>query len=147
MRKFVNSGLIIGKAKALREFYTWAHLRNERDDQMALATYMNLFPYRMKCDIDALLLHTSGFGKMGGLNNVITQSQDSPTFAELFGRGAFFLHVHNHGFPGQKIIYDAVKHMLEYGACSTLLNTPYGATEDMCEWLSLIHISEPTRPY
>lgn len=134
IRRFVNGGLLIGKAKALREFYTWAHLRREIDDQSALGIYMNLFPDRMKCDTDALLLHTSGFGKAAGLNNVKTQRQDSPTFAELFGRAAFFLHIHNHGYAGQKLMYDTVRQILDLGVSADKLNKPYGATEELCEW-------------
>lgn len=134
LRRFVNGGLLIGKAKALREFYTWAYLRHEIDDQSALGIYMNEFPDRMKCDTEALLIHTSGFGKSCGLYNVKTQRQDSPTLAELFGRGCFFLHVHNHGFAGQKLIYDTVRQVLDLGACSAKLNILYGVTEEMCDW-------------
>jgi hypothetical protein len=110
-RKYVNAGLICGKAKELIQFYLFA-LKYD-DDQKALGIYMNTFPEKVVADIDAKILHTSGFGVNGGFQNRY-QIRDSPSISELLGRDSFFLHLPGEAnIKGQKFVYDMVKTILK----------------------------------
>jgi hypothetical protein len=112
IRKYVNSGLIAGKAKDILDFLEWTLASEWKDDQIALCDYTNTFPDRVAVDIDATLLHTSGFGVNIGLNSK-KQWYDSPSLAELSGRLNFFLHLPGITESiGQKKIYDTVKHLI-----------------------------------
>lgn len=118
LRKFVNSGLLCGKVSALKRFYTWVLEKGETNDQLALGKFMNVFPELVYADIDAELLHSSLSGINGGVLLLAQQKQDSPTFAELFGRGSFFLHIpgQTNETTGQNAIYKYIKTMLDAGA-------------------------------
>ena len=124
-RKFVNSGLIAGRVHALRQWLSWTILNDYDDDQLALCNYMNTFPERVAADADALLLHTSTFGVNAGLQCIHIQSKDSPTLAELYGRGAFFIHIPGTRNPGQKTLYDSVCSLLESGFSDISLRKGY----------------------
>jgi len=124
-RKFVNSGLIAGRAIHLRHFLGWALDNLFKDDQFALGCYMNTFPERVAADYDALLLHTTTFGVNAAIQSIHIQKHDSPTFAEFFGRGAFFLHIAGLGGKGQIVIYKYVKLMIDEGARCSLLSDAY----------------------
>lgn len=121
LRKFVNGGLLSGKVSAIKKFYSWAHDNKEKDDQIALANYMNTFPTEVYADDKAELLHTSVFGFYGGILSYKNQIQDSPTFAELFGHGAFFLHIPGLGDDGQKAMYKYAKVILDLGASASVI--------------------------
>jgi len=121
LRKFVNDGLICGKVSSIRKFYSWANNNKEKDDQIALANYMNTFPTEMYADDTAELFHNSAFGYYGGILSYKNQIQDSPTFAELFGHGAFFLHIPCLSDDGQKAIYKYAKVMLDLGASPSVI--------------------------
>jgi hypothetical protein len=124
-RRFVNNGLVCGTVAALRDFLAWALDNKYTDDQFAMGNYMNTFPDRVAADCDARLLHTSVFGVNAGLQCAPKQSADSPTFAELFGRGAFFLHLSDKRYAGVGVVYDFVKAVLEKGASDALLRKSY----------------------
>ena len=113
LRKFVNSGLIAGRAGALYAMWTWIIENNYKDDQLGVAMYMNAFPQRVALDTDAIILHTSSYGIEGGVYHIHKQKLDAPTFAELFGCGAFFLHIPGLRLKGQQFIYDCVKRHLQ----------------------------------
>jgi hypothetical protein len=113
LRKFVNSGLIAGRASALHEMWSWIIENNYKDDQLGIAMYMNAFPQKVALDVDAIVLHSSTYGVEGGIYHIHQQKQDSPTFAELFGCGAFFLHIPGLRLKGQQFIYDCVRRHLE----------------------------------
>jgi hypothetical protein len=75
---------------------------------------MNMFPEKIAADVNAELLHTSGFAINCGTLNLKVQIQDSPTLGELLGAGAFFLHIPGHEISkGQKFLYDTVVKMLK----------------------------------
>jgi hypothetical protein len=131
-RKFVNNGLTTGRAKALKECLTWIIDNNYTDDQFGIGNYMNAFPDRVAADINADILHTTNFGVNGGIRSIHIQKHDSPTFAELFGRGAFFLHIAGIGGKGQNVVYNFVCTMLDAGSCDSLLRDSYGYSEP--EW-------------
>jgi len=116
LRKFVNAGLICGRAGALRKFYTYAVNKGYLDDQIVLGRYINEYPTEIFADTEAELLHTTIFGLNAGLRSLEHQRQDSPTFAELFGRSAFFLHMPGLANEGSKTVYKFVKSMLLLGA-------------------------------
>jgi hypothetical protein len=132
IRKYVNSGLMAGKVKALKQCLKWLINNNYTDDQFAVGNYMNMFPDRIAVDIDAILLHSSTFAVNSGIQSIHIQKHDSPTFAELFGRGAFFLHLPGLHIKGQSIIYKYVCTMIEAGASDTELRKPYKFNEP--EW-------------
>lgn len=105
-RKFVNAGLICGTAKELSSYYKFCINGGFEDDQLALGYYVNKNPEKVFCDYEASLLHTSTFGLLAGHSAPEFQNKDSPTFAEIFGRGAFFIHVPGIvNIFGQKIVY------------------------------------------
>jgi len=130
VRKYVNSGLIAGKVANILEFFNYSIEKEFKDDQVAFGTFMNEYPEKVYGDQDATILHTTTFGKGGGLENCLLQKHDSPTFAELFGRAAFFLHVPGVTNKGQAVIYDFIKFCILNGASSKKLNTLY----DIPEW-------------
>jgi hypothetical protein len=114
IRKFVNSGLIAGKANALRHMWQWIIDQKIIDDQLGVGMYMNAFPMNIKLDCDAELLHSSTFGINGGVYSIHQQKHDAPSYSELFGCGAFFLHIPgNRTFKGQRLLYEVVKKHLE----------------------------------
>lgn len=117
LRKFANSGLLCGKVSAVKKFYAWAATQ----DEALIGNYMNAFPSAVGADDAAELFHTSVFGYHDGLLSVQAQKQDSVTFAELFGRGAFFIKIPNVGDSGQKTMYKFVKTVLALGASTHLL--------------------------
>ena len=131
-RKFVNGGLVAGKASAVLNWLQWSIDNKFTDDQLALGNYMNNFPQRCGIDTSAILLHTTVFGVNAGIQSIHLQKIDSPTFAELFGRGAFFLHIPGCHMKGQAIVYNYVKTMIEAGACDATLSEPYKYKEP--EW-------------
>jgi len=128
-RKFVNSGLIAGEAKAVLAFLEWSIRGKFTDDQYALCSYVNTFPAKIALDVEAAVLHTTTFGVNAGIQSIHVQKNDSPTFAELFGRGAFFLHVPGMKNKGQKLIYDSLVKTLDGGIGHTAITAPYGYAE------------------
>jgi hypothetical protein len=125
MRKFVCAGLIAGRAGSLYEMYNWILENNYTDDQLGVAMYVRKFPERIKLDHDAIVLHSSTYGVNGGTYHIHYQKQDAPTFAELFGTGAFFLHIPGLCYKGQKYIYNAIKNILKEHDSDALLKV-YG---------------------
>jgi hypothetical protein len=109
IRKFVNSGLIAGKASHLKLMWAWIIDKGFDDDQLGVGSYMNTFPHRIRLDYDAELLHTTTFGVNAGIQRIHYQKIDSPSFAELNGIGSFFLHIPgiNHS-KGQMKLYNLV---------------------------------------
>lgn len=132
IRKYVNSGLMAGKASALKHCLSWIIDNKFTDDQLGLGNYMITFPERVAADIDASLLHTTTFGVNAGIQSIHVQKHDSPTFAEFFGRAAFFLHIPGMKGTGQCVIYNYVKTMVNTGASNDILCEPYKYKEP--EW-------------
>lgn len=128
-RRYVNNGLVAGKAKALKEFMDWIIEHTFQEDQLGLGNYVDRFPERAALDVDAELLHTTTFGVNAGILSIHVQKHDSPTFAEFFGRGAFFLHIPGIQNKGQAVIYEYVKKMIDAGARCTLLSGAYNYKE------------------
>jgi hypothetical protein len=107
-RKFVNAGLMCGQVNNLIEILTYAINNNFTDDQKALGDFMNKYPEKIVADVDAKILHTSGFGVLGGYQ-VNHQLSDSPNLGEILGRGAYFLHIAGCSLlKGQKEVYNIV---------------------------------------
>ena len=131
-RKYANNGLVAGRAKALKTYFDWVFENKYTDDQLALGLYINKYPDLVGLDINANLLHSSTFGVNAGIQSIHIQKQDSPTFAELFGRAAFFLHVPGCNGKGQAVVYEYVKRMVDAGASDAHLSAPYKYKEP--EW-------------
>jgi len=131
-RKFVNNGLVAGRVKALKELYDWVILNKFTDDQLGLGHYVNTFPERVALDIEADILHTSTFAVNAGILNIHIQKHDSPTLAEFYGRGAFFLHMPGNRNPGQGIIYGLVKQIVNMNIGCKILSSSYKYAEP--EW-------------
>lgn len=114
LRKFVCAGLMAGRAGALYDMWDWMLTNNYIDDQLGAAMYIRTFPEKVKLDLDAILLHSSEYGLDAGIYHIHMQKQDSPTLAELFGTGAFFLHIPGSGcYKGQKYVYNSIKNILQ----------------------------------
>jgi GR25 family glycosyltransferase involved in LPS biosynthesis len=124
-RKFVNAGLIAGKAGALSDMLNWIIDKGFTDDQLGIGSYMNTFPEKVAADYEAQMLHSSTFGCFAGIQDVRIQATDSPTFAELFGRSAFFLHIPGLHLKGQKLVYEQVKKMIQGGVCASMITSLY----------------------
>jgi len=132
-RKYVNAGLIAGKVSNLLEQIMWQLefcINNKKtDDQLALTHYINTFPEKVVLDYDASILHTSTFGVNAGIQNVHIQKIDSPSFAEFYGRSAFFLHIPGTSNKGQKEIYEISWKFIQLGVCSKALLDLYNYKE------------------
>lgn len=118
-RKYVNAGLIAGKASALVKMYNWmletGTANRIADDQVLMGMYVNAFPSKIAMDSEAELLHTSTFGASAGLMTY-SQQYDSPSIAEILGRRAFFLHLPGAGMgSGNGLIYDIVCKIIDEG--------------------------------
>lgn len=141
-RQFINAGLLCGKAKALRAFYAWALEKGFVDDQLALGSYALAYPDRILCDHEAKLLHTTNFGVNAGIQSIKKQARDSPSFAEMYGRGAFFLHIPGCVNKGQKEVYESVKRLVQSGVSDAQIRTPYGFPEPT--WNETFLVAPPT---
>jgi hypothetical protein len=133
IRRFVNAGLIAGKAGALVQMYLWmvtTGLDNKMyDDQVLMGKYINAHPEAVQFDIDAEMLHTSGFGASCGYISRF-QQYDSPSIAEILGRRAFFLHIPG-AIEGQgnKIVYDMVSLLIDKGYTNQMMLDTYTISE------------------
>jgi GR25 family glycosyltransferase involved in LPS biosynthesis len=108
-RKYLNSGLIIGKAKHLRKSFKWILDNNITDDQLGFSMYTNKFPDLVHLDYDAFVLHTMTSNICGSLYNNNIQKLDTLTFNELLGFSNYFLHIPGNGVSkGQEYIYNIV---------------------------------------
>lgn len=133
-RKYVNSGLIAGKAIDLLKMYEWQlHKGKESkitDDQVLMGIFMNENPIGIEIDIDAKLLHTSVFGPTCGYLNSF-QPKDAPTFAEIMGRSAFFLHIPGAGMQlGNQVIYEMASLLIDHGYNNDKLLEMYKISEE-----------------
>lgn len=112
-RKYINSGLLCGYAKDVLSLYTWGIENDFADDQKAAGAYANAFPEKIHLDMNADLLHSCTSGVNFGLHSH-AQVMDSPSFGELFGQSAYFLHIP--GFNcggGQPLLYNLVYDVLQ----------------------------------
>jgi hypothetical protein len=128
-RKYVNSGLIAGKACMLKDAVKWIIDNDYTDDQLGFSNYINKYPEFVCLDTNATILHTSGFGVYGGLYNTSVQNNDSPTFAELFGRTSYFLHIPGQNLKGQYVIYKTITNLVLYGIGDDILKKDYNFIE------------------
>jgi hypothetical protein len=124
-RPYVNAGLICGYVHAILQYLNWFIESPHTDDQKALGEYMNLYPTRVIADTRAELLHTTNCGINGGAQDVQLQAKDSPSFSELCGRGAYFLHIPNGVSKGQSYVYEQVCKMLQSGINESSANALY----------------------
>jgi hypothetical protein len=129
LRKFVNGGLLAGRVGEIRKWLSWTIDNKFLNDQLALGIYMNTFPDRIAADIDAILLHSSTFGVNAGIQEIHIQKNDSPTLAEVFGRGAFFLHIPGCTSKGQKKVYTTVCKLIDMDVCDKTMNLEYSFKE------------------
>ncbi len=129
---------MIGTVRAFKTMYAWMFERKFTDDQLALGSYMNTFPDRVAADHTTVLSHTTVFGVNAGLQDIPLQAADAPSFAEFFGRAAFFLHipgVKDTHTTGQGIIYNHVVSMIRGGANDITLRRPYPHPEPDWNWV------------
>lgn len=129
-RKYVNNGLVAGKVSKLIELMQYGIDNKYIDDQFSLGSFVNTHPAGVGVDTEADVFHTSCFGAFSGIKDINLQKTDSPTFAELFGRAAFFLHIPGmEQIKGAKVIYRTVKALIESGIHDTLLREGYEYSE------------------
>lgn len=133
IRRFVNAGLISGKAAALVKMYEWMVKtgvdESMTDDQVLMGKFINAHPTEVQFDIEAEMLHTCTFGASCGYMSYF-QKDDSPTIAELLGRGAFFLHIPGAIMgQGNKIVYDMVSLLIDEGYTNQNMLDTYNQPE------------------
>ena len=115
-RKYLNAGLIIGKAKNLRIAFKWIIDNNFKDDQLGLSMYTNTFPHLVHLDYEAIFLHTLTGYVNGSLYDFNIQKLDALSFHELFGFSNYFLHIPGCKISkGQKYIYHVVYSLFHNG--------------------------------
>lgn len=126
-RKFVNSGLIAGFSGAIRDVFGFIVEKSIINDQLGVGIYMNENPDKIFSDSDATLLHSSTFGVNACLQDLINQSKDAPSFAEILGRGAYFLHLPGAGISkGQMYVYSNVTNLIcEKMLCDAAFRSGY----------------------
>jgi hypothetical protein len=113
VKKYANSGLMCGYAKNLLHLNNWIFENGYTDDQKATAAYINAHPNDVHLDMDAQFLHTCTSGVNFGLHAQV-QCDDSPSFGELFGHSAYFLHIPGlHCGGGQSILYNVVYDVMQ----------------------------------
>jgi hypothetical protein len=113
VRKFVNSGLMVGTAKVLIEYLQFSFENGHKDDQIALSSFVNKYPEKVAVDASADLLHTTNAGIHRGIQDLEIQTYDSPSLFELLGRKAFFLHIPGQNcFEGQKELFEITKNII-----------------------------------
>jgi hypothetical protein len=142
LRKYVNSGLVCGKAGAILEWLQFSLDGKYEDDQTPLGVYMNAYPDRVYADIDRVLLHSSTFGKNGGQYDMNRQKHDAPTFAEIFGRDSFFLHFPGLCFEGQEFLYNFTVSLIKSGYDSSVMNALYKSYDFDYNELLLDHLDK-----
>lgn len=109
IRKYINSGLIIGKVNNLLTAFEWLIKNNFNDDQLGFCEYTNKFPQNIYLDYNAELIHTTTCFVNGSLYNHNIQKEDSPTLVELLGLSSYFLHIPGISMSkGQKEIYNII---------------------------------------
>jgi hypothetical protein len=118
LHRYVNSGLMVGKAKSIRHFLKWTIDTSQTDDQIALGRYINLNPSLCKLDTELRLVHSSTAFQFGGIVDVIKQKKDCPTLFDLMGRGCFFLHLPGQFYEEPRLFYKLVKTIVEGNICS-----------------------------
>lgn len=113
-RRYVNSGLIVGKAKNLKNVFKWIIDNNYEDDQLGMSKYTIQFPHLVHLDYKANILHTSSTFVNGSLYDYDIQQKDLLTFHELFGFSSYFLHIPGSNISkGQIYIYDIIYKLFE----------------------------------
>ena len=134
-RKYVNSGLIAGKACDLLEAFRWIRENNFVDDQLGLATYTNTFPEKVYLDYKAEILHTTSSFVNGGFYKMAIQRTDAPNMFELLGHSSYFLHVPGINVSaGQQTLYNYCLHILSKNKDGDkLLYNLYNLTEEECK--------------
>jgi GR25 family glycosyltransferase involved in LPS biosynthesis len=122
-KKYVNSGLIIGKSEKIFELFNWMKNNNYRDDQLGLSHYINNFTDNVYLDYKSEILHTSTSLVSGGMLNSKIQGEDSPSISELLGYSSYFLHIPGISMSkGQKHLYDICSRIIKDYNCETILN-------------------------
>ena len=112
-KKYINSGLMCGYAKNLMHLNEWTIQHGFTDDQKAAASYANAHPDDVHLDMNANILHTCTSGVNFGLHTH-AQLTDSPSFGELFGHSAYFLHTPGLRCGGGQLgLYDMVYEVLQ----------------------------------
>jgi hypothetical protein len=116
LRKYLNSGLIVGKNKNVKNALKWIIDNNIVDDQLGLCMYANKFPHLVYLDYEANILHTLSSYINGSLYDYDLQKKDSLTFHELLGFSNYFLHMPGVNVSkGQKYIYNIVYSLFNNG--------------------------------
>lgn len=121
LRKFICSGLIAGRAGPLYEMWNWILDNKYTDDQLGACMYTRTFPEKVKVDHEAIVLHSSEYGVDAGTYHTHYQKMDAPTFAEIFGTGAFFIHIPGLFFKGQAYMYKCIKKVLQDNNSDSIL--------------------------
>ena len=134
-RQYINAGLVSGYAEALRSMFQWMVNLGDKtgclDDQVLMGMYLNENPQNVALDYEAKLLHTTTFG-VGCSYIAESQISDSPTFAEILGRGAFFIHIPGSRMGmGNSVVYDAVVTLIEAGFNQRALMASYEVSDEI----------------
>lgn len=115
IRKYINSGLIIGKVNNLLAAFEWIIKNNFNDDQLGFCEYTNKFPQNIYLDYNAELIHTSTCFVNGSLYNHNIQKEDTPTLVELLGLSSYFLHIPGANISkGQMETYNIIYKLFNY---------------------------------
>jgi hypothetical protein len=129
-RKYPTT-VIAGYAKDLIKMYKFLETNNltSLSNLSIFYNFINKFPNEIGVDVKADIFHISNFGLNAGILNIHNQKNDSPTFAEFFGRGAFFLILPHTHLNGQKVVSKYVQLMLKNNASDKTFRENYNYPE------------------
>ncbi len=88
MKKYVNGGLMCGKASKLKEMWKWCVENYTSDDQYALGLYIDKYPLEVALDTKSILFFNDNSGQLKYEFNTI---DNSITFNEVAIK-PFFVH-------------------------------------------------------
>lgn len=122
-RKYLNSGLIVGKVSMLKNALKWIIENKYNDDQLGFCKYTIQFPELVHLDHEATILHTTTAFVQGSFYNHEVQCKDMPSFSELSGLSSYFLHIPGINYSkGQKYIYSVIYNLFNNNSIETMFD-------------------------
>lgn len=122
-KKYVNSGLIVGKCERIFNLFNWVKNNKYYDDQLGVSRYIKLFNDDVYLDYKFEIIHTTTSLVSGGVYNSEIQIKDSPTISELLGYSCYFLHIPGISISkGQQKLYEICSQIVKNLNMNHILN-------------------------
>jgi GR25 family glycosyltransferase involved in LPS biosynthesis len=122
-KKYVNTGLIVGKCERIFKLFNWVKNNKYHDDQLGISSYINLFNDDVYLDYKFEIIHTTTSLVSAGVYNTEIQMKDSPTISELLGYSCYFLHIPGGNISkGQQELYKICSQVIKNCNANHVLN-------------------------